>query len=90
MFTEIKKTSKYGLFNPTFFGNFFCQIPFLASLRLKRRRRKKVPKATKLEGRGARGGRALVAGPLKTELFCGFPKAIEKKEILKKTNRGRK
>ena len=38
--------------------------------------RKKVPLATKLRGGG--GLKALVAGPLRTELFCGFLKESHK------------
>ena len=40
--------------------------------------------ATKLEGGG---GEALVAGPLKKKIFCGFPKQLTNNDPDKRTNR---
>ena len=55
-----------------FCWDFFGQNPFSAILSLKKQN-KKVPMATKLEGRGV--GRGLSGRNTKKDLYCGFPKA---------------
>ena len=54
-------------FSPKIAENFFCQNPFPA---ISRRTTKKVPMATKPKGGGVK---ALVAGPLRKELFLRLP-----------------
>ena len=64
---KTKKQKKYGSFSPKIVEIFFCKNPFPAMTRKKNE--KKVPMATKPRGEGG----ALVAGPLRKELFLQLP-----------------
>ena len=67
---------KFGSFSPKNCGNYFLSKSVFGYFKPEKKKiTKTVPMATKLE-KG--GGKALVAGPLKKNFFCGSPNATWK------------